>query len=153
MYQGNQRPYNRNRDRNEANKSLEQATHIQLTNDNYVDLAEKAIDVAINEATNGKMVSSSQLRNLLSMSADIYNEVVNQRENSLSDEIKGRINYLKIRFIYESGRKEEVKTLFECADIQKHIDDIKDSRSQYILFSRYMESLVAFRRYKYKWDE
>ena len=45
------------------------------------------------------------------------------------------------------GRETKVKTLVEKAEILHHIDDIKDSRTQFILFSRYMEALVAYRKF------
>ena len=58
---------------------------------------------------------------------------------------------MKIRFIYEAGREQQkekrVKELIEEADILTHIDEIKNSRKQYILFSRYMEALVAYRKF------
>ena len=65
----------------------------------------------------------------------------------------GRINYLKIRFVYEAGREPKVKTLVTKAEILQHIDEIKDSRKQYILFSRYMEALVAYRKFLGGHDE
>lgn len=154
MYQGNQ---NRRNETAGLRPGYTQVKHTALNEENYVALAEKAIDMVIAAGTDQRgrvnVVSTSKLRNLLSMTSDIYNEVVNQREDSLSSEMKGRINYLKIRFIYESGRDKAVKDLFECGDIKAHIDDIGDSRKQYILFSRYMESLVAFRKFKVDRDE
>ena len=68
-------------------------------------------------------------------------------------EIKGQINYMKIRFVYESGREATVKNLVEQADILTHIDEIGDSREQYILFNRYMEALVAYRKFYVEHDE
>lgn len=49
--------------------------------------------------------------------------------------------------MYEAGREVKVKKLIEEADILTHIDEIKNSRKQYILFSRYMEALVAYRKF------
>ena len=122
---------------------------MKITEDNYVELAEKAINKL--KKKNGELVTTSKIRNLLAMTADIYNQVVNLKEEKLSAELIGQINYMKIRFIYEAGREQQkekrVKELIEEADILTHIDEIKNSRKQYILFSRYMEALVAYRKF------
>ena len=75
-----------------------------LTNENYV----KKAEVAINNLKEKKneynrripLVTTSKIRNLLAISADIFNEVRLSREDKLSDEVLGRINYLKHRFFY-----------------------------------------------------
>lgn len=124
---------------------------MKLTGDNYVELAEKAIKKLCSEKDKrGKEVApvtTSKIRNLLAMTTDIYNQVVNLKEEKLSTELIGQINYMKIRFVYEAGREVKVKKLIEEADILTHIDEIKNSRKQYILFSRYMEALVAYRKF------
>ena len=121
---------------------------MKLTEENYVELAEKAIKKICSE--NGRQISpvtTSKIRNLLAMTANIYNDVVNSQNEKLSQDIIGRINYMKIRFVYEAGREPKVKKLVEEAEILLHIEEIKGSRKQYILFSRYMEALVAYRKY------
>ena len=124
---------------------------MRLTEDNYVDIAEKAIKKLSGEKNkNGKpipLVTTSKIRNLLAMTADIYNEVVNSKEETLSSELIVRINYMKIRFIYEAGREPKVSRIVEEADILSHLDEINGSRKQYILFSHYMEALVAYRKF------
>ena len=124
---------------------------MRLTEDNYVDIAEKAIKKLSGEKNkNGKpipLVTTSKIRNLLAMTADIYNEVANSKEETLSSELIGRINYMKIRFIYEAGREPKVRRIVEEADILSHLDEINGSRKQYILFSHYMEALVAYRKF------
>lgn len=130
---------------------------MKLTEENYVKQAEKAMLTICNKTDRRgnpvKPVTTSKIRNLLAMTADIYNEVVNQPGETLSAEIKGQINYMKIHFIYSAGREPKVKELLEEADILTHIDEIGDSRMQYILFSRYMEALVAYRKFHGGKDE
>lgn len=130
---------------------------MKLTEENYVKQAEKAMLTLCNKTDRRgkpvKTVTTSKIRNLLTMTADIYNEVVNQPGETLSAEIKGQINYMKIHFIYSAGREPKVKELLEEADILTHIDEIGDSRMQYILFSRYMEALVAYRKFHGGKDE
>ena len=105
---------------------------MKLTEDNYVELAEKAIKKLCSEKDKrGKEVApvtTSKIRNLLAMTTDIYNQVVNLKEEKLSTELIGQINYMKIRFVYEAGREVKVKKLIEEADILTHIDEIKNSR-------------------------
>lgn len=124
---------------------------MKLDESNYVDLAEAAIQklcgLVNKQGRPIPVVTTSKIRNLLAMTADIYNEVVNSRGERLSDDIIGQINYLKIRFVYEAGRDTAVKNLVEVADILEHIGEIRGSRKQYILFSKYMEALVAYRKY------
>ena len=124
---------------------------MRLTEENYVEVAERVMqDICSQKDRNGKSISpvtTSKIRNLLAMTADIYNEVLNVQEDKLSNETIGRINYLKIRFVYESGREPKVKMLVQKADILQHLDEINGSRKQYILFSRYMEALVAYRKF------
>lgn len=116
----------------------------------YVAKAEKAINEC-RKVTNSRgkveMITTSQIRNLLAMTADIYNQVMLSMNDVLSEEITGRIAYLKIRFIYEMGRDSKMKTFAQQAEILKAIDEIGNSKQKYILFSRYMEALVAYHEF------
>ena len=128
---------------------------MKLTEENYVEIAEQVIKKLHEENQKGQpigIVTTSKIRNLLSMTANIYNDVVNTKSEHLSNEVIGRINYLKLRFVYEAGREQKVKRLVETAQILQCLDAIKGNRSQYILFSRYMEALVAYRKF-YEKDE
>ena len=124
---------------------------MKLTEENYVWIAEQAFKELCSENDQkGRLVgpvTTSKIRNLLAMTSDIYNDVVNSQSDKLNAEIIGRINYMKIRFIYEAGREPKVKKLVDKAKILEHLEEIKGSRDQYILFSRYMEALVAYRKF------
>ena len=53
---------------------------VDLTEENYVELAEKAIDaIGENKDKNGKpkVLTTSKIRNILSLNAEIYNDVIN----------------------------------------------------------------------------
>lgn len=128
---------------------------MKLTDENYVQMAEKAMNelCAMRDKKGKEPVTTSKIRNLLAMTASIYNDVVMSQSEKLSSEIVGRINYMKIRFIYEAGREPRVRDLVEKACLLDHIGEIGNSRSQYILFSRYMEALVAYRKYSGIKDE
>lgn len=92
------------------------------------------------------VVTTSKLRNLLSMTADIYNEVRLSRDDKVTGELKDRISYLKVRCLYEAGRDESVRVFVEKGDLLQCIDSIK-TKQDYIEFSHYMEALVAWRKY------
>lgn len=130
---------------------------MKLTEENYVEIAENAIkEICAQKNKMGKLVppvTTSKIRNLLAMTAAIYNDVVVCQSEKLSEEIVGRINYLKIRFVYEAGREPKVKTLVEKAHLLEHLKEVGNSRTQYILFSRYMEALVAYRKFYGGHDE
>ncbi len=124
---------------------------MQVNDQNYVDMAEKVIIRLKNKkdrkGRNIPMVTTSKLRNLLTMTADIHNEVVSQTEEKLEDHITSRIEYLRVRFLYEAGREDSVRDLVEEAEIIPFLKQINGSRENYLLFSRYIEALVAFHRY------
>ncbi len=125
-----------------------------LENDTYVEMAENAIkELAKKKDKHGKpdMVTTTQIRNLLAMTADIYNEVCISMEDNLNEDIRGRINYLKIRFLYEAGRgnkqQHQVKDFVEAARLIECIDEIKGLKKNYILFNKYMEALIAYHKF------
>ena len=80
-------------------------------------------------------------------------QVLNLSEDKLPQNIVGKINYMRIRFYYEAGREPKVKSLLEKADVFNIIKEIENSKKNYILFSRYMEALVAFRKFYGKSDD
>ncbi len=123
-----------------------------LTENNYVEKAEKAIMELKNKKDKRTekpvdMVTTSKIRNLLAMTADIYNEVLNTQEEQLSAQVCGRIDYLKVRVVYEAGREKTVKSFVNETQIIQCINEIQGSRKNYILFNRYMEALVAYHRF------
>lgn len=46
-----------------------------------------------------------------------------------------------------------MKELVEKASLLEHLEEIGNSRTQYLLFSRYMEALVAYRKFYGGHDE
>ena len=128
-----------------------------ITYDNYVDEAERAIkDLQNMKDRNGRPIrplTTSKIRNLLAMSSDIYNEVMNQTDDKLNQDICSRIEYLRVRFIYEAGREQTVRNLVDKSGILDVLKNVKGSKKQFILFNRYMESLVAFRKFYCGKDE
>lgn len=130
---------------------------MQVNEQNYVDEAERVIKALKNKKDQkGRpvaIVTTSKLRNLLSMSADIYNEMMNQTEDKLNADICSRIEYLRVRFMYEAGREDSVKNLVNESNIIDVLKSVNGSRKNFILFSRYMEALVAFRKFHVEKDD
>ncbi len=133
-----------NRGVNQGNRNIEERKKERvITEENYVEEAEKVI-----KEVEAKSFTTTKLRNLLSLSSDIYNMVIHQNGDKLTEEIKSKIEYLRVRFIYEAGRDENgIKRLVENANLLGVLKNIKGSKKNYILFNRYLEALVAFHRY------
>lgn len=115
---------------------------------NYSDVAQKVIKTLLQPNKNGRIniISTSQLRNILAMSADIYNQVV-PLEKDLTDEINSRIEYLRVRYFYEAGRERLVKDFMRKSQIPEILREINGEKKNFILFNHYLEALVAFRKY------
>lgn len=125
-----------------------------LNEKTYVDQAEKVLDKLTQKfEKNGKwitpqIVTTSKIRNILSMAADIYDNVLQNRADELNEEIVSRIEYLRVRMIYECGREPRVKDFVNAADLLDYIKMIGNDKKKYILFYHYLEALVAFHKYK-----
>lgn len=123
-----------------------------ITEENYVDKAKQIMEElgkVKDKKGNPKVISTSQIRGILAMTADIYNEVVLLKNNELNESIKNKLQYLRLKFIYEAGRdKCKMKKFVETSKILENLKEIK-TKQDYILFSHYMEALVAWRKYKY----
>ena len=116
------------------------------SNESFVDEAEKVIKSLRKTGNNIPAITTSKIRNLLAMTSDIYNEVRVVRDVNLTDEIKERIAYLRVRCIYEAGRNPDVREFVGKGKILERIKSI-NTKDDYIGFSRYMEALVAWHRY------
>ncbi len=94
---------------------------------------------------NGDELTTSQIRNLLSLTSTLYDEVQTKPMSDVMD----RIAYLRVQFIYQSGRNAAVKKLVELADILNILKSIqeKQEKERLIRFCHYMEALVAYFKY------
>ena len=132
----------------------------RLTQLNFVSCAEEVIKSKImkkggnnsQETSKTPMITTSKIRNMLELTNTLYNKLIKYREEELSDEIIGYIQYVRLKFAYEYGRdlKEKQKTVvdfIEKADIMNHLKSIGNSREQALIFCKYMESLVAFHKF------
>ena len=132
---------------------------VVINSSNYVETAEKVIKSMIEKDKWGNekiALSTSKIRNILSMISGLYNEAVMLKEDKLPDEMASRVKYVKMRFAYEIGRegsnsggnkKNVVKDFVDKAQIFKIMDSINDSTDDLILFCNYMEALVAYHKF------
>ena len=125
-------------------QAVRQVPHVKLTDKDYVDQAEKIIKKLNDE---NKLLTTSKIRNLLSMISSLYDDVRRSTSEKLNTEAMSQIQYIRLHFAYEAGRESKVKAFVEEADILRHIKDIADSKGQFMVFCRYMEALVAYHRY------
>ena len=116
-----------------------------INKENYVDQAEQVIKNLMTDRKGNITLTTSKIRNILAMVSEIYNEVVHESGEVLSSESQERIQYLRI--VYESGRETSVKDFVQKAKILEELKKVKDSKSQFLLFCRYMEALVAYRKF------
>lgn len=115
---------------------------------NYVDEAERVINKLKSRDRNGRLaLTASKIRNLLSMIAELYTSAQQERGNTLSSELQGRVQYLRMRVAYEAGRDLTVKDFVEEAGLLEQLKDVQSDRKKLLLFCRYMEALVAYHRY------
>jgi CRISPR-associated protein Csm2 len=117
---------------------------LNITSTNYVGTAETVMKTL----NSGKTVlTTSKIRNILSMVSDLYNDVKLQHNKVLSEEFQSRVQYLRLHLAYEAGRENAVKNFVEQADLMNQLNNIGDSRDRLILFCHYMEALVAYHRF------
>lgn len=114
--------------------------------EDYVEEARKVIeDLKEKLGRDYEKFTTTKIRNILAMVSEVYNYALYDQSEVLSESIKKKLAAIKVRLIYECGReKKTVKPFVERAGLMKKIDEIGNSRSRLIDFSRYMEALVAY---------
>lgn len=117
--------------------------------DHYVERAEQVIlDLKQSMGRNFKSFTTSKIRNILAQVSEIYNDVVIEKEDYLNDDILSRIEYLKVRLVYESGREPDiVKPFVEKAGLLILLKNIGTSKENFVKYAHYMEALVAYHRF------
>ena len=93
------------------------------------------------------VISTSKIRNLLSMVMDIYNVENLRGDPTLLEESIRDLTMARIRMIYEAGREQAVKDFLKKAKLLEYIKEIGSSRTKLIAFTQYMEALVAYHRF------
>lgn len=117
--------------------------------ENYASQAEGVIKSLRNDRNmDYQNFTTSKIRNILAMVSEIYNDIQAERNDILNMELQSRIEYLKVKLVYECGRERKtVKPFVEKAGLLDLLDGIGDSKKKFIDFARYMEALVAYHRF------
>lgn len=145
-YSGNRRgsgSYN-NRSSYGQQKELPPEITPKKVPEDYVDEAERIMRSLMND---GKTVTTSKIRNLLSLVTEIYNEENISSDAKLQPENVVKLNMMRVRVAYECGRDDTVKTFVKQTNLLEYLKGISNDREDLIRFAHYMEALVAFHRY------
>lgn len=121
---------------------------MDINNLNYVDQAEEVIGKLARDKRGNIKLTTSKIRNILSMVSEIYNEVIHESGEKLSQESQERIQYLRLRITYEAGREQDVKDFVKNSGLLLMLKKIKNDKSEFLLFCRYIEALVAYHRFQ-----
>ena len=92
-------------------------------------------------------ITTSKIRNLLSLVSDIYNVEKLRTEKELTEESASKVGMMRVRTAYEAGRDPATKTFVEKAKLLQYLKGIGTNREDLIRFAHYMEALVAYHRY------
>lgn len=123
---------------------------MKINKQNYVDEAERVIKglIRTDKFGNSKLdLTTSKIRNILSMVSELYTDAQHSREDKLDADMVSRVQYLKMRIAYEAGRERSVKDFVLAAGLLDYADEIGSSRQNLILFCNYMEALVAYHKF------
>ena len=145
---------NNRRDGKDPQKALPPETVPRKVPENYVDEAARIMRALI---SSGTTVTTSKIRNLLSLVTDIYNDESIRTEDKLKPDSVVKLNLMRVRVAYEYGRdngesvgKDKVypmKEFITQAHLREYLKGISTDRADLIRFAHYMEALVAFHRY------
>mgnify|MGYP004473175749 FL=1 len=145
---------NNSRDGKDPQKALPPETIPKKVPENYVDEAERIMRALI---SSGTTITTSKIRNLLSLVTDIYNDESIRTEDKLKPDSVVKLNLMRVRVAYEYGRdtgesvgKDKVypmKDFISQAHLREYLKGISTDRADLIRFAHYMEALVAFHRY------
>ena len=145
---------NNSRGGKDPQKALPPETVPRKVPENYVDEAERIMRALI---SSGTTITTSKIRNLLSLVTDIYNDESIRTEDKLKPDSVVKLNLMRVRVAYEYGRdngesvgKDKVypmKDFISQAHLLEYLKGISTDRADLIRFAHYMEALVAFHRY------
>ena len=121
--------------------------------DDYVEAAEAVIRSFLEDNPNtGKRpscISTSKLRNLLTLSTAMYNRETIRTGDAIAPQTLADISQMRIRTAYECGRDEGTKAFVQRAKLLEYLKWLSrnNDRAAFISFAHYMEALVAYHRY------
>ncbi|WP_083454065.1 type III-A CRISPR-associated protein Csm2 [Syntrophomonas palmitatica] len=131
-----------------SSQSLPSQGKFQLQQNYTVQAEQVILDLKTAMGRDYQNFTTSKIRNILARVSEIYNDVLAEYSETLDLEIQSRIEYLKVRLVYECGREPRViKPFVDKAGLLQLLNGIGASRQNFINFARYMEALVAYHRF------
>ena len=113
----------------------------------YVKQAEQVISALPKNRRGDFELTTTQLRGLLSLTAQLFDEAELSLDSVLPQPLQDKVQYLRVRFVYQAGRDKAVKDFVTRAKLLDALQEIGDSREDLLRFCRYMEALVAYKKY------
>lgn len=125
------------------NRNFQQrgANHPQDFPKNYVDFAETLMKEQY------RKITTSKLRNILSLLMDVYNTELLRTEDTIAPESEVKLQMARIRIAYECGRDRNTKEFVEASNLLPWLKAIGKSREQAIRYTHYLEAIVAYHRF------
>lgn len=138
----NQRPgYQNNRNGSSCEKAEEYIPKAMTLPTDYVDKASEIMNIC------HKYISSSKLRNILSMVSSIFN-AERVGGDTLSDASQNSLKMLRVRIIYEYGRNDDnFKKFIRQTHILDHLLAVGNDRRKFIDYAHYLEAIVAYHKF------
>lgn len=118
--------------------------------DNFVDEAEQVMLNISQPITDDKRkfnITTSKIRNLLSLATEVYHQEYLRSESKLLEDSMYQIQMMRVRMLYEAGREPAVKTFLDQSHLIGYLKDIGGDRMKLIRYTQYLEALVAYHRY------
>ena len=149
--QKSRRTYSQEKNKGNYDKVIKQKFFLKFTDESYVDEAKEIVEIfkkenfEISYKRRKEKLTNTQLRNLLAMTSAVYDKA----RNNGFDHVNEKIAYLKVQFIYQSGRNLAVKAFVEVAQLVGLVDKIRDLKKMddLLRFCHYMEALIAYFKY------
>lgn len=134
--EGNNRP---NSAAKEDFKPLEKTT--------YVKQAEDIIKNKISRNKGNKInLKTNQIRIILDLINEVYIPVKNAKSKELNEDVKSKLQYIKMKIAYQAGREKDVMDFVNKSNIMKYIDEVK-TKDDLVLLAHYTEALVAYHKF------
>lgn len=113
-----------------------------------------AVESQAGRRTSTEYLTTSKLRNLLTMVNNLYTQVYNDPSATLSENVRDELSYLKVKFAYEAGRNASVRSFIEKTKVSQLVDHVlKHNTKKYFLdYCKYFEALVAYAKF-YKMED
>ena len=108
----------------------------------------KTVEKLVEENKNN-MVTTTQLRQLLSNSVIVKNKISLEKlekYDELTPELLKEVKYLLIKHTYQCGREFKVKEFDQKFEISERLKKIK-TKEDFDRFYRYLEEIVAYVKY------